>query len=127
MTGQADCPQCGAVVVTHASHCFSCGYVPGSVDGWRPLASEVLHADGPVRITIDAQDRIRVGTDVDLELRDVVIWDFDGQRVEGPKVLELKPGLGPEITFRGRKASRFWADARLRAQGPAVLSLFERP
>ena len=126
MTGQADCPQCGAVVVTHAPHCPSCGYVPGSVDGWRPLTSETLHADGPVRITIDAQDRIRVGADVDLELRDVVIWDFDGERVEGPKLLLLKPGLGPEISFRGRKASRFWADARLPGKSPAVLRLFER-
>ena len=128
MTGQADCPQCGALVVTHADRCFQCGYVPGMVGGWKPIVTEVLHADGPVRLSFDATDRIRIGaSDVALELRDIVVWDFDGQRIEGPKLLPLQPGLGPEIAFPGRKAARLWCDARLLGKGPAILQVYERP
>ncbi|HEX7902080.1 MAG TPA: hypothetical protein VF950_30245 [Planctomycetota bacterium] len=128
MTGQADCPQCGAMVVTHADRCPDCGYVPGMVDGWRPVLRETLRAGGPVKVRFEANDKIRIGRgDVDLELRDVVIWDFDGQRVEGPPLLVVKDGLGPEIAFPGRKAAQLWCDVRLLGPGPATLLVFERP
>jgi hypothetical protein len=128
MTGQADCPQCGAVVVTHADRCPQCGYVPGSVDGWRPLVDEVIHADGSLRVSFEAMDRIRIGVqDCGVELRDVVVWDFDGQRIQGPKSLELKSGLSPEIAFPGRKASRLWCEVHLLGKGPATIQVYERP
>ena len=128
MTGQADCPQCGAIVVTHADRCPQCGYVPGMIDGWRPLVVEVVHADGSVSLTFEAVDRIRIGAqDAGLELRDVVLWGFDAQRIVGPKLLELKPGIGPEIVFPGRKAARLWCEVRLLGKGPAILQVYERP
>jgi hypothetical protein len=127
MTGQADCPRCGAWVVTHAASCPDCGYIPGSVDGWRPLVDETIHADGAVKLSFEAMDRIRIAAgECGLELRDVVVWDFDGQSIEGPKLVELKSGLGPEIAFPGRKASRLWCDARLLGNGPAILRVYER-
>ena len=69
MTGQADCPQCGAVVVTHAVRCPQCGHVPGSVDGWRPPVHEVIHADGSLRVSFEAVDRIRIGVHQEDPLR----------------------------------------------------------
>ena len=116
------------MVVTHADRCGQCGYVPGMVDGWRPCATEILHAGGSVKVNFEAKDKIRIGRQLaDLELRDVVIWDFDGEKVEGPKLLEVKTYLGPEIAFPGRKAARFWCEARLLDKGPGHLLIFEKP
>lgn len=116
------------MVVTHADRCPECGYVPGTVDGWRPLVDEVLHADGSVRLSFEASGSIRIAAqEVPLELRDVVVWDFDGGRIEGPKVFQLQPGRAVVIGFPGRKASQLWCEARLLGNGPAILQIYERP
>src|SRR6185295_2502443 len=111
-------PQCGEIVLTHALRCESCGYSPGMVDGWRPAADELLTADASVIVPFEIQDRLRLGArHGDLELTNILIWDFDGKRIDGPPLVVLKQGLGPEIAFPGRKAVRLDCDVRRLGQG----------
>jgi hypothetical protein len=127
MTGEAQCPQCGEIVLTHALRCESCGYSPGTIDGWRPVADQLQFADAAVTLNFDAKDRLRLGAQhSDVELTNVAIWDFDGKRIDAPPRLALKVGLGPEIAFPGRRAVRLSCDMRRLGKGPATLLVYEK-